>query len=192
MAGNKKNPRKSSGTRKKMLTVTPITIRQNYDEDMRIRMKPLQGLAAFRDNRGNVDHWCIMLYRLVLGLDLLQSHFNEQQYVQTLAYAISAVCSIQERYIDSVPQCWEATTRETDIIGLGLNIVDELHQLSSRRDLLASFLKVDVMMANFNKCLLLRLTVFGEFFKTDSIEYKQFTTNRGRDAGNSYLAYNGL
>ena len=187
MAGNKKSKRVSGNVRKKMLTVTPIVIRQNPDEDFRIRVKPLAGLTCFKANQGSLDHCCIMLYRLVLGLDLLRSHFNEKHYVQLLAHSISATCSIQERYLSSVPKAWEATTREMDIIGLGLYIVDEIHKLSPRRDLLTSFLKVDVMMSKFNASDNLRLTVFSELFKPDTIEYQVFSINGGRNAMNSYL-----
>lgn len=162
MAGNKKprKERKSAGVRKTLLTATPIVIRQSKEENEKIRQRPWNSLCAFKTNKAILDDWVTLLYRLILGRQLTESHFENMGLAELVA-GLTAVCDIYERH--KTTSVWSLLPIEASIISDAIELVDQMQDKTTRKELLQAFLTADRNMEQHLKTVNIKDRVLAPF-----------------------------
>ena len=132
MAGNKKPAKKYNSN--KLKTNTPISIRYTEQEANKLKLPPLFSLMEFKTGKGVPAGRKTLEFRLHVGKELCLKHF-QQSLVSDLDKAIAIVQGIK---VD------EATIHLVDceFIGLLLVAIDEMQDMTTRRDQLDVYRKV--------------------------------------------------
>lgn len=144
MAGNSKNKRKSAGTRKNLLSKSPLTIRQSGEDARLLKLRPFTYLEELRDNRGTSVGWTTLRYRIQVGLMLAERHFKDGP-MEVITDAIKTVEDVLERF--KLNGLWRAREMEIETIKDALVLTDHMQDHSTRREHLHIFIAVDAFMA---------------------------------------------
>lgn len=139
MAGNSKSKRKSAGTRKQMCSVTPLTIGITHDQKLRLKMMPYNALQAFREGTATRTNFTTIYLRLSQGVhllkDVLKIDVTKNDFVETLVASLEMARTIMQACTSTTPEEWTATAHQIALLDEGLNIVDQLQDQTTRREL---------------------------------------------------------
>lgn len=144
MSGNKKSKRVSAGVKDRLLTNTPVLIRNSPMEEKKLQLIPHHHLRLFREMKGTLLGWKALCFRIGVGTELGRAHFTEEA-IEPMVAAMNALCDISERYVRMKGR-FGALPNELDLIESGLNATDVMQDMTKRREHLRAYLKVAKFM----------------------------------------------
>lgn len=144
MAGNNKSKRKSAGVKDKLLSNTPILMRNSPSEEKHLQLIPRHYLKQFREGNGSAVGWKALCFRIGVGTELGRAHFTDE-VIEPMVESMNALCDISERYVRMNGK-FGAKKEELDIIESGLNVCDVMQEMTKRREQLVAYLKVAKFM----------------------------------------------
>lgn len=133
MANNKKPAKKYNPN--KLKTNTPLTIRYTEQEALRLKLPPLVSLQEFKSGKAIPAGRKTLEFRLHVGKELCSKHF-QQSLIPELDKAISIVQAAKDSLTITAEDC--------ELIGPLLVSIDEMQDLTTRRDQLEVYRKVAI------------------------------------------------
>ena len=145
MAGNSKKKRVSAGTKKKGgVNSRPISVLSNMspetlaEETRALKLRPALSLEAFRDNVATPTDWRTIQFRIYVGAEIARELYAANTN-QGMTDALTAVKSIENRYVLSEGQTLRATAGEIELIRMGLEATDEMQDALNAAQQLAFY-----------------------------------------------------
>jgi hypothetical protein len=144
MAGNGKNKRKSAGTKQRLMSNNPLTIRFSEAEGRLLKLKPWKALADFDEKKGNLDRWTTLSFRTQVSLLLAEEYVKQAEAAIQLKTSLNVLMAIFERC--HVSRVWEMTEEELSEIRPALELADQLQDICTRKEMLIAYKRTKVIM----------------------------------------------
>lgn len=110
----------------------PILLRFGQEAEIKLQLTPHQHLVKMRDGTATRVSWEMLKYRLNVGVLLAaELHKSNVELQDALTDAVVALSSIGRRYARL--EKFGCSGDESRAIGRGLDLVDELQKVSTRR-----------------------------------------------------------
>ena len=143
MAGNKGKKRKSAGTAKHLSPALPLGFGINADQAYRLKRIVKDSINKFQQkSAAQIDATNILL-RLSVGIylcaNILKMDESGESVVMSIDEGIKVMRAIGERFIQSGSTKWHMSPGEFEIIMEALDIIDEMQDQVTRRELLMAF-----------------------------------------------------
>jgi hypothetical protein len=135
MAANKK-PRKAH--RPKPASI-PVTIRHGAEDDTDMQLIPHAEMMKLRSGLADSETWHCLVARCNLGVVLANRH-HPQEAIDAMSASLDALRAIVIRH--NKLDRYGATGDELAAIGRGLQLVDEMQMIATRRELRAALVEV--------------------------------------------------
>lgn len=130
--------KKNNGThRSKLKTRSPVVFPIPREKTEEIKRGPRLSLDAMRDGRGNSTDWFNLTFRIKIGL-ILALKFYTEEASDALEEILQHCVAISDNYATTYK--WTITTEQYDALLMGLDACDQIHDETTRRELLDAFL----------------------------------------------------
>ena len=135
MATNKK-PRKKY--RPRVVSANHIkAFRFNAEGDLWLKMHPHAALEALRDGTASAQHMDTLVLRIMWGARMVEDHLVDADDARSvIARGVSAVTSVTDRYARL--EKFGATGEEFGHLGDALNVIDDMQNVLTRREMESS------------------------------------------------------
>ena len=149
MATSKK-PRKKYNPHK-LATATPVTIRYNNKDALKLQLAPQISLGEFKSGKGHAANWHTIWWRIHFGKQLAHL-FDGGEHETYLDQALAIMDDVKDRAQEE-PYFWTIEPSDANVVGQVLTLVDEMQESTTRRDQLTASLAVAKIDEELNTSL---------------------------------------
>ena len=146
--GSKSKTRKSAGTTKHIQAGLPIIFAMTTEQASRLKRIANDSLDRFREGKAVGIDFTNIHQRLVTGhhlcVDILHLEGDDASVFMPISEALIINHAIKDRAFENTKVNWHATPVEIEIIDEALDIIDQLQDQVSRRDLQTAFRQAQV------------------------------------------------
>lgn len=156
MAGNKKSRKPSSNRQREVQAALPLAFGMSPEQAERLKRIPIDSLNRFQEKKATkIDSTNIYL-RIMTGIHIVEhvmkSHNIEGDVFKPLQEALSATRATMFRNEQLPDGQWTMSPGETVLVIAGLDVVDQLQDQITRRDMLFAFRGAQrIIEENFRK-----------------------------------------
>lgn len=119
--------------RRKTKSNTPITIGLSKKESDNLKKLIRPSLQAFKENKQTPTDWQNIGFRLKVAVEIAKEFYSDEN-AEDLQKCLDVIIVLKERYLKTIS--FLATTKEVELMELGLDTMDELQDRTTRRILL--------------------------------------------------------
>lgn len=152
MAGNSKTKRKSAGTKSKLKTKTPLTIRYIAEAERNMSLIPATALKKIAEETSVREDFISVLFRLLVGIELGKL-FKEEEILLVIQNGIDSLNVLNTetniRQVNGKTETWVIMFNyHVQVITTALEHVDALMKNTTRREQLEVHLLVEKNIGN--------------------------------------------
>ena len=127
---------KARKKRKPVTTLVPINFKLCKENANFLKNAPQIALLKFLENKATATHWYNFTVRMRMARALAPIEGFDDHVLEELEKLVAITEAIRLRNTKEQPLYWIATSEELEQMNLGIEIVNEMQDLSLRRSLL--------------------------------------------------------
>lgn len=160
--------RKSAGTAKKIVAGLPVQFALSPEQAARLKNIPLDSLSKFREGKAVAQDFTNVHLRLITGLYLCEAILHlvddDASIFMPIQEGLLVNHAIKETSVNAKDGIWRASPVEIEIVADAIDIINQLQDQVTRRELRDAFRKAQAAITTaFEKGLLDRAAFMKSF-----------------------------